>query len=181
MADRFYIPCIVSGNAIAVSKEKKTPSVKIALKTRDDKQERTLYADLWLTDNAFEATIKTLEDVLGWTGDKLSDLNEPILKGIEVDAVCEWESFQGQHGEEWREKVVFLNRPGGGGGVKKLDDAQVHQVVSRLDAMLASRRGSRPRATGAAPAPRRAPAPRQSTPQGADDFPGFAPPEAEGF
>jgi len=181
MADRFYVPCVVLGNAIAVSKEKKTPSVKIALQTNDDKAQRTLYADLWLTDNAFEATCKTLEEVLGWQGEKLSELNEPILKGVEVDAVCEWESFTGAHGEEWREKVVFLNRQGGGGGIKKMEAGQVASVVSRLDAMLVARRRGQPGAS--APVPRRSapPAARQNPPDGANDFPGYAPPEAEGF
>lgn len=189
MSERHYVPCIVTGNAIAVSKEKKTPSVRIALKTTDD-QPRTLYADLWLTDNAFEATLKTLEETFGWQGEKLSELNEPILRDLTCDAVCEWEEIQTESGPKWKERVVFLNRIGGGGGVKKLDPADVHKVVSKLDGLLAQARQNRG-AKVPPPPPRRTvptvPAPTTSAPPAARhpqtdpafDFPGFAPPEAE--
>lgn len=182
MADRHYVPCIVTGNAIAVSKEKKTPSVRIALKTTDA-EPRSLWADLWLTDNAFEATLKTLEETFGWEGEKLSDLNEPILKDLTCDAVCEWEQITTQSGQlEWKEKVVFLNRTGGGGGVKKLDPAEVQGIVGRLDGLLSRHRQNRGTKSTTPPPPRRAPAPPVGRPpvDPAMDFPPFAPPTAEG-
>lgn len=182
MSERHYVPCIVTGNAIAVSKEKRTPSVRIALKTTDD-QPRNLWADLWLTDNAFEATIRTLEEVFGWQGDKLSDLNEPILRDLTCEAVCEWEQITMQQGQEWKERVVFLNRLGGGGGVKKMDAAEVNNVVGKLDALLARARQNRG-AKSAPPPPRRSPAPPVGRPpvDPAMDFPPFAPPtDEDGF
>jgi hypothetical protein len=160
MADRHYVRCIVMGNALAESKEKKTPSVKIRLQAipganppiEGFADNRTLWADLWLTDAALESSIETLEKVLGWRGSSFAELNDPCFDGVEVDAACEWEDVNGQ----WREKVVFLNAPGGG-GVKKMEDVQVRQVVSRLDAVLAKVRQNNP-AAPAKPAPaRRAP------------------------
>lgn len=168
--NRYTVPCKVTGNALAESKEKRTPSVKLALLTQDENP-RTLYADLWLTDATFDATVETLESVFGWSGMKLEELNEPILVGIEVDAVCEVETYQGQNGTQEREVVKFINAPGSGGGVKKMEAAQVSAVVSRLDALLARARSNRPSGS------RRPSAPR--APQGPNDFPGFAP--AEGF
>lgn len=143
MADRHYVRCIVRGNALGESKEKKTPCVKIRLQAvpganpilEGYAEDRTLWADLWLTDNTIESAIETLEKVLGWHGNSFAELNEPILEGIEVDAACEWEEVNGK----WYEKVAFLNAPGGG-GVKKLEDAQVKTVVSRLDALLSRSR-----------------------------------------
>lgn len=167
MADRHYVRCIVAGNALAESKEKKTPSVKIRLNTiaganpviEGVADQRTLWADLWLTDAAMESTIETLEKVLGWRGSSFAELNEPCFDGVEVDVACEWEDVNGQ----WREKVVFLNAPGGG-GVKKMEDAQVQQVVSKMDAILARHRQNSPAPkTNTAPA-RRAPAYRNAPP-----------------
>jgi hypothetical protein len=157
MADRHYVRCIVMGNALAESKEKKTPSVKIRLQAipganppiEGFADNRTLWADLWLTDAALESSIETLEKVLGWRGSSFAELNDPCFDGVEVDAACEWEDVNGQ----WREKVVFLNAPGGG-GVKKMEDVQVRQVVSRLDAVLAKVRQNNP-AAPAKPAPAR--------------------------
>ncbi len=175
---RYTVRCIVTGNALAESKQKGTPSVKIALQTQDENP-RTLYADLWLTDAAFDATVETLETVFGWGGMKLEELNEPVLVGIEVDAVCEIEEHEGRE----YEKVAFLNAPGAGGGVKKMDDAQVKAVTSRLDAMLSRTRASRAGAGAGAPGTRRPPVGprRQTAPQGAGDFPGYAPPDEGGF
>lgn len=159
MAERHYVRCAVRGNALAESKEKKTPSVKIRLQAipganqpiEGYAEDRTLWADLWLSDASVEGSIETLEKVLGWHGNSFAELNEPCFEGVEVEAVCEWE----QVGERWLEKVVFLNAPGGG-GVKKLDEAQARQVVSKLDAVLAKARQNSPASPKAAPV-RRAP------------------------
>lgn len=170
MADRHYVRCTVRGNALAESKEKKTPSVHIRLQAipganpimEGYAEDRTLWADLWLTDAAIEASIETLEKTLGWSGNSFAELNEPVLEGIEVEAVCEWE--QGQDGK-WREKVLFLNAPGGG-GVKKMEDAQVKTVVSKLDALLVRSRQNSGATTAKAPArttPTRTTPTRQTT------------------
>lgn len=174
---RYIVPCIVTGNALAESKEKRTPSVKISLRTQDENP-RTLYADLYLTDAAFNATIETLETALGWSGMSLAELNDPVLKGVEVDAVCEIEEYPTTNGMQQREAVRFLNAPGSGGGVKKMDSAQVQGVVNRLDALLSRARMSRGGSTTQGATKRPTPPQhgrRQAAPQGANDFPGFAP------
>lgn len=155
--ERHYVRCTVAGNALAESKEKKTPSVKIRLQTipganpvlEGVPDSRSLWVDLWLTEAALESTIETLEKVLGWQGKSFAELNAPCFDGVEVVAVCEWE----QNGDKWFEKVVFINAPGGG-GVKKLDDAQVRTVVSKLDAMLSNVRRNK----GVTPTPAKTPA-----------------------
>lgn len=172
MAERHYVRCTVVGNALAESKEKKTPSVKIRLQAipganppiEGFADNRTLWADLWLTDAALESSIETLEKVLGWRGSSFAELNDPCFDGVEVEAACEWEDVGGQ----WREKVVFLNAPGGG-GVKKLEDVQVRQVVSRLDAVLAKVRQNNP----AAPTPAKS-APARRAPVGPNRAPSAA-------
>jgi len=146
MSERHTLSAEVTGNANSVSKEKQTPSIKIAFRVEDENP-KTVYADLWLTDKTFESTMKTLEEVFGWQGDKISELNEPILKGCKAELVCEWEEFSGQNGQEWKEKVVFINRPGGGAGIKKMDEATVSTIAAKLDGVLARHRASRPRAS----------------------------------
>lgn len=174
--ERYYVPCTVTGNALAEAKnEKKTPSVKIALRTipqQEGEHARTLYADLWLSDAAFEGSIKTLEDVLGWTGHTLAELNEPVLAGVEVVAVCEQE-YNDQK-SQWFEKVVFINRPGGGGGVAKMDEAQSRQVVNKLDALLSRHRQNKPAAARQA-APRAAAPATHAQRQAQPGTPGYQP------
>lgn len=188
--ERYYVPAITTGNALAEAKnEKRTPSVKIAMRThpqQEGEQPRALYADLWLSDAAFEGSIKTLEDVFGWTGHTLAELNEPVLAGIEVVAVCEQEYNEQKN--QWFEKVVFINRPGGGGGVAKLDEAQSRQVVGKLDALLNRHRQNKPAAArtttpvtrrpAAAPASQHG-APAANSAQADDSFFGNEPPQRQ--
>lgn len=157
---RHYVRCKVVGNALDKSKEKQTLSVKIRLRSlagvgnpafEGVAEERDLWANLWLTEAAFESSIETLEKVLGWQGKSFEELNEPCFQDVEVVAACEWEEVNGK----FRERVVFLNRVGGG-GVKKMEADQVKQVVGKLDAMLSRHRsntpGSKPAAKPATPA-----------------------------
>lgn len=188
---RHNVRCKVVGNALAKSKEKQTPSVRIRLRTipganpvfEGVNDERDLWTDLWLTENALESTIETLEKTLGWQGKSFAELNEPCFEDVEVVAVCEWEENNGK----FYEKVLFLNRPGGG-GVKKLDDTQVKDVVVKLDAMLMRRRQNSP---GAVPAKgtakpaanvgRPVAGSKKEAPAGVNDFPGYAPPPDEAY
>lgn len=214
-ATRYTVPATTSSNALSLSKTKGTPSVKIAFRsvpTEDGEQPRTLFADLWLTDAAFEATVRTLREVFRWEGNDLSELNAPILQGIEVDLVCEVEGYtDAQQQPREREVVKFINLPGAGGagGVKALDGMDAANLCSSLNARLASigrqattarqgsaRQGSaagqnagaaagvsRPPQNGLAQGRQGASAPRGgrgSAPAGADDFPGFAPPQDGG-
>lgn len=157
---RHYVIAEVIGNALAeANNEKRTPSVKVQLQAIPDRNppteegiapDRVLWADLWLTDAALGATLETLETAFGWLGMTIAELNEPILAGAVVSCACSWE--EGTDGK-WREKVDYINPPGGG-GLKKLEADAAVQVVSKVDAMLARMRTNSPGAKAAKPAPR---------------------------
>jgi hypothetical protein len=144
MSDKYhYVRCRVTGNALAVSKNKGTPSVKISLATVPHEGEVSypLWCDLWLTDATQERTIETLEKVLGWQGQSFAELNEPCFDGVEVVAVCEWEEDdQGRP----REKVAFLNSTAGG-GVKKAEAGDVRAITSKMDGFLKLARAGKPK------------------------------------
>ena len=144
MSKYHYVRCTVTGNALAKSSSKGTPSVKIALETvaKENEPSRALWCDLWLTDATVERTIETLEKTLGWQGKSFSELNAPILAGAEVVAVCEYE--MDDRGIE-REKVAFLNSTAGG-GVKKAEDADVRAIASKMDGFLKLARANNPNA-----------------------------------
>jgi hypothetical protein len=167
---RYTVPSVVLSNTLAVSEKKGTPSVKIQLQTRDE-QPRILYADLWLSDAAYEGSVNTLREVFGWQGVDIREFANPILAGLDVDAVCEQEWYQPDGGEgKNQEKVKFLNAPGGSGGMKTLDQPTIDNVFGRLNAKIAALG----RAPGAAPA-RTAPAAGGRT-----GVPPYAPPAAGG-
>lgn len=134
MSKYHYVHCVVTGNALAKSSTKGTESVKISLETlpKEGETVRPLWADLWLTEKTIERTIETLEKTLGWQGKSFAELNVPILVGVEVVAVCEWE--QDDQGRD-REKVAFLNSAAGG-GVKKAEEQDVRAIASKMDGFL---------------------------------------------
>ena len=153
MSKYHYVRCVVTGNALSKSSNKGTASVKIALETmpKDGEIVRPLWADLWLTEKTMERTIETLEKTLGWQGKSFAELNDPVLAGVEVVAVCEWEvDDQGRD----REKVAFLNSTAGG-GVKRAEDADVRSIASQADGFLAMARANNPNKPKPAPRPAR--------------------------
>jgi len=142
MSKYHYVRCIVTGNALSKSSNKGTASVKIALETiaKEGEPSRPLWADLWLTEKTMERTIETLEKALGWQGKSFAELNDPVLAGVEVVAVCEWEvDDQGRD----REKVAFLNSTAGG-GVKRAEADDVRSIASQADGFLALARANNP-------------------------------------
>lgn len=143
MSDFHYVRCTVTGNALAVSKEKRTPSVKIALASvpKDGEMSRPLYCDLWLTENAVERAIETLEKALGWTGKSFAELNEPCFVGQEVVAVCAWE--MDDMGRQ-REVVKFLNSTAGGAGVRKAEPQDAKAIAAKMDGFLKLARANNP-------------------------------------
>ena len=142
MSKYHYVRCIVTGNALSKSSNKGTASVKITLETvaKEGEPSRPLWADLWLTEKTMERTIETLEKALGWQGKSFAELNEPVLAGVEVVAVCEWEvDDQGRD----REKVAFLNSTAGG-GVKRAEADDARSIASQADGFLALARANNP-------------------------------------
>lgn len=142
MSKYHYVRCIVTGNALSKSSNKGTASVKIALETvaKEGEPSRPLWADLWLTEKTMERTIETLEKTLGWQGKSFAELNEPILAGVEVVAVCEWEVDD--KGRD-REKVAFISSTAGG-GVKRAEADDVRSIASQADGFLALARANNP-------------------------------------
>ena len=127
MAD-IRLDCTVESNALATSKDKGTPSVKLSLAYFNDLGvKQYIYADMWLSEAAVDRSLKTLLEVFNFSG-KLSELNEPILAGLPCSAVCEWETYD----DKQRLKVKFINRQGK--AMAKADP----QIAKDLDARFAA-------------------------------------------
>jgi hypothetical protein len=144
---------IITSHGLAESKNNHTPSVKLCIKATtclDDGNacDKTFYADLWLTDNSAQNTIKTLRDI-GWQGMDFSTLNGGNdLEGVEVEITTEVETYEGND----YEKVRFVNKPGhfANRGVKAMDANQARAVVAKYNALL--RNSPKPTATAQKPA-----------------------------
>ena len=144
---------IITSHGLAESKNNHTPSVKLCIKATtclDDGNacDKTFYADLWLTDNSAQNTIKTLRDI-GWQGMDFATLNGGNdLEGVEVEITTEVETYEGND----YEKVRFVNKPGhfANRGVKAMDANQARAVVAKYNAML--RNSPKPSATAQKPA-----------------------------
>jgi hypothetical protein len=144
---------IITSHGLAESKNNHTPSVKLCIKAttcldNGNAVDKTFYADLWLTDNSAQNTIKTLRDI-GWQGMDFATLNDGNdLEGVEVEISTEWEDYN----DESREKVRFVNKPGhfANRGVKAMDANQAKAVVAKYNALL--RNSPKPTATAQKPA-----------------------------
>ena len=130
---------IITSHGLAESKNNHTPSVKLCIKATtclDDGNavDKTFYADLWLTDNSAQNTIKTLRSI-GWQGMDFAELNGGnVLEGVEVEITTEVETYEGND----YEKVRFVNKPGhfANRGVKAMDANQARAVVAKYNALL---------------------------------------------
>ena len=146
---------IITSHGLAESKNNHTPSVKLCIKATtclDDGNacDKTFYADLWLTDNSAQNTIKTLRDI-GWQGMDFATLNGGNdLEGFEVEITTEVETYEGND----YEKVRFVNKPGhfASRGVKAMDANQAKVVVAKYNALL--KNAPRPATQVQKPAPK---------------------------
>ena len=144
---------VITSHGLAESKNNHTTSVKLSIKATtclDDGNavDKTFYADLWLTDNSAQNTIKTLRDI-GWQGMDFATLNGGNdLEGVEVEITTEVETYEGND----YEKVRFVNKPGhfANRGVKAMDANQAKAVVAKYNALL--RNSPKPTATAQKPA-----------------------------
>lgn len=144
---------IITSHGLAESKNNHTPSVKLCIKAttcldNGNACDKTFYADLWLTDNSAQNTLKTLRDI-GWQGMDFSTLNGGNdLEGVEVEITTEVETYEGND----YEKVRFVNKPGhfANRGVKAMDANQARAVVAKYNALL--RNSPKPTATAQKPA-----------------------------
>lgn len=132
---------VILSTALAESKEKHTPSVRMQLHatTRletEEEVDKNFIADLWLSDKAVERTIKLLRD-LGFQGSSMADLNYPeAMQGL----LCEISTEMVEYNGETSEKVKFINKPGSfaNRGLKAASDDIVKSIAQRYDAALRS-------------------------------------------
>lgn len=129
----------IASHGLAESKNNHTPSVKLCIKAdkcldNGEACDKTFYADLWLTDNSAQNTIKTLR-AIGWQGMDFAELNEgSVLEGFAVEITTETEIYEGND----YEKVRFVNAPGhfANRGVKAMEANQARAIVSKFNALL---------------------------------------------
>jgi len=118
----------VTGNALSVSRDKKTPSIRIKLQTMYETSDIskpvvfTAYGDLWLTYASMERTVKTLHEVFGWQGNYITDFQEPILVGKKVEIV----GVHGEYNGKPTFDISFFNKPGG------MQGANVEELASLI-------------------------------------------------
>ena len=133
-----YTATIMS-TALAESKEKHTPSVRMqfhaveCLETQEE-VDKTFVGDLWLSDKAVERTVKILRD-LGFQGESMADLNYPeTMQGL----VCEISTEMVEYNGETTERVKFVNKPGSfaNRGLKAASEDLAKSIAQRYDACL---------------------------------------------
>ena len=147
--------------------ENQTPYIRIPVRVseqRDGKNDqigRVITWQGWLTDAAFDRTIKALcEAFPEWDGDLESlSRGEFSFAGGECQIVAESENYEGKP----RIKAKWLNPVGGGG--KPMDAAKVSSLVGKLS-QRAKAVAKTVRSESGAPAPRSS---RPAAPEPEDD------------
>lgn len=141
---------VIMSHALAVSKQKHTPSVKLHIRCDEDLDngsavDKVLFADLWLSENAIERTAKTLRDI-GWNGSSFEELNGSALEGTEVEVSTAFEDYTSELTGETRsmEKVSFVNPVGSyaNRGLKPVADDIAKRIARKYDSVLMNFRAS---------------------------------------
>ena len=107
--------------------EKNTPFVRIPLVVTEGefKGQIALYKG-WLSDGAFDNTIKRLAEVFGFDGDLITlNSGRQSLAGKPCNITTEMENYQGKD----RLKIAWLNPPG-----KPLDEMKIASILTKLNA-----------------------------------------------
>jgi len=139
----------VLSHVLATSKEKGTPSIKVQVEIQKnvvngEPVTGSFYWDGWLTEKAFENTMKAVSEALGWNGGDLSELNGTgAFVGKIVQVVLE-EEADDRTGKT-HTKIKWLN-PLGGGGVKALSGADAKAVADKLKGKVLAYRQKNPAA-----------------------------------
>lgn len=134
MPERITLNATVIGNSLSKAKKKGTPSVVLKFQTHYDvlhpeqPYETILVTNLWLTYKTVDRTLKTLKDIFGWEGDRITELNEPVFRGKEVNLVCEWEEWEG----EQRLNVIFINKP----GLKRAEGPELEELINEVQPLI---------------------------------------------
>jgi len=116
---------------IAESKEKQTPYVRIPIRvTEGPCKGHIAVVNLWLSNGAFDNTIKRMAEVFQFDGDLAAlHLGKQTLAGKPCNIETEMETYEGKD----RLKVKWLNPPGGG-GAQPMDEAKVASILLSLNA-----------------------------------------------
>lgn len=126
--------CIVtepSAGWIGESEEKETPFVRIPVVVTDDGQEKGAGAvwQGWLSQGAFDNTIKRLVEVFGFNGDLASlATGKQTFKDKPCSITTEFEEYNGKK----RCKVKWLNALGGGAQSKPMEQRKLDALLARL-------------------------------------------------
>lgn len=121
--ERIQLVCLATarGNALAYSKTKGTPSIDVQFtidKIGDDippgailKVGTVLTWNGWLTEGAFERTMKTVERCFGWRGTNFEEINQnaELFAGKQVQLVINFEPGMNDRNKLFP-KVAFVNR-----------------------------------------------------------------------
>jgi hypothetical protein len=123
---------VVISNKLSIA-ESGAASISIQFETMPDKKK--FWGSLWLTEKAFDRSMKTLEEVFGWAGESLLDLNDSKkLAGKQCSLACDNEEYQGKV----TEKVKFINK------LNVLDEDQAASIAAKLQDRLNKYRGKTP-------------------------------------
>lgn len=163
---------VVTANALQTT-QNGTDSVAIQFQatnnlTANEECDKKFIANLWITPNAVENTIKTLREVFDYKGNSFVPLNDPsCLLGKECEISVEYEEYNG----ELRAKVRWINKAGSFSArrIKPVADQVANSIGARFDAYF--KQGStRPAANNPYSASNRN-APPSYAPTGDDDLP----------
>jgi len=152
--------------------ENKTPYIRIPVRVlsqrdgKEDQKGRVITWQGWLTDAAFDNTIKSLcEAFQEWDGDLESLQNGEFgFEGLECQIVAESETYEGKP----RIKAKWLNPVGGGG--KPMEAEKVSGLIAKLG-RKAKAIAKSVRDEQGSPAPRASSRPSNLPPPEDDDIP----------
>jgi len=150
------------GNGLFEAGDKKTPGIRLWLAVTDEGPEKGLVIDWsgWLTDGAFDNTLKALAEAFEFEGDfGALATNGNLFFGKPCSITTEFEEYKGKS----HCKVRWLN-PVGGGAPAPMDQTAAKGLAAKLTARAAALR----KAAGQ-PTPK--PAQRPNTPEGEDEIP----------
>ena len=122
----------VLSNKLSIAKSG-AACISIEFQTIPDK--KRFFGSLWLTEKAFDRSMKTLEDVFEWKGESLMELNDPLkLAGKQAQLACDFEEYEGKT----TEKVKFINKS------NVLDEDELESIAAKLQGRLDAFRGKKP-------------------------------------
>jgi hypothetical protein len=108
-----------------------SPFIRIPVQVTEDGPEKGAIG-IWqgyLTDDAFEKTIKRLAEALGFNGDLYSlTTGKQTLVGKPCNITTKFEEYNGKT----RCKIAWLNAPGGG-GAKPLEPRKLDSLLNKLN------------------------------------------------